>query len=132
MVRVTRPGGRIVVREGLPSTHSFFGSDIHASRALTDAFVRQLRNGWIALQMPQLFRGAGLTDLTVEPSTLSSMSLQAVMARVPYRGAVDRALQEGTMEADHMNAWWRSLEEADRAGTFFWSRTIFTFAGRRL
>jgi ubiquinone/menaquinone biosynthesis C-methylase UbiE len=64
MVRVIRPGGRIVVREG---AGSLFGPDVHMSRALTEAFARRLRNGWIALQMPQLFRDAGLADLTVEP-----------------------------------------------------------------
>jgi hypothetical protein len=34
-------------------------------------------------------------------------------------------------DAEQMSAWWRSLEEADRVGTFLWSTTRFTFAGRR-
>jgi hypothetical protein len=81
--------------------------------------------------MLRLFREAGLTDLTVEPSTTYSTSLQAVMARVPYREAIDRALQAGMVDTEQMSSWWRSLEDADRAGTFFWSMTFFIFAGRR-
>jgi ubiquinone/menaquinone biosynthesis C-methylase UbiE len=131
MVRVTRPGGRIVVREGSPGTHTFFGADIQATRAVMGAFARLSRNGWISLQMLQLFQDAGLTDLTVEPFTTWSASLEAVLARVPYREAVDRVLQDGIADAEQMSAWWRSLEEADRAGTFFWSMTSFVFAGRR-
>jgi hypothetical protein len=81
--------------------------------------------------MPQLFRDAGLTDITVEAFTLTSTSLQAVMARLPYREAVDQAIQDGIVDAKEMSAWRRSLEEADRDGTFFWSNTRFAFAGRR-
>lgn len=69
MVRVTRPGGRIVVYESQTWNASFFGADIHATRAVTDAFARQVRNSWVDLQMLQLFRNAGLTDLSVEPVT---------------------------------------------------------------
>jgi ubiquinone/menaquinone biosynthesis C-methylase UbiE len=130
MVRVIRPGGRIVVRESGPGTHTFFGVDIQATRAM-DAVVRQRRNGWICLQMLQLFRDAGLTDVKVEPFTLTSTSLQAVLARIPYREAVDRAIHDGVVDAEQMNEWWRSLEDADRAGAFFWSTTNFVFGGLR-
>jgi ubiquinone/menaquinone biosynthesis C-methylase UbiE len=131
MVRVTRPGGRIVVHEPTTGTQSFFGVDVQATRALIDALARQWRNGWIGLQMLQLFRDAGLTNVTVEPTTLTSRSLQAVTARMHYRDAVDRAIQDGIVDAEQMNAWWHSLEEADRDGLFFWSITSFTFAGQR-
>jgi SAM-dependent methyltransferase len=131
MVRVTRPGGRIVVSDGGGGNATFFGVDIQASRAVTDALARQWRNSWIGLQMLQLFRVAGLTDVGVEPITITSRSLHAVMARVRYREAVDRAIEHGAVDAEQMSAWWRLLEEADRAGTFFWSTTGFAFAGRR-
>jgi ubiquinone/menaquinone biosynthesis C-methylase UbiE len=132
MVRVTRPGGRIVVREIPPGTVSFFGVDYRATRAVTDAVERQRRNGWICLQMLQLFQDAGLTELSAEPFTLTSTSLQVVLATASqYRDAVDRAIHDGMADAEQMNAWWRSLEGADRAGTFLWSMTGFVFAGRR-
>jgi ubiquinone/menaquinone biosynthesis C-methylase UbiE len=131
MMRVTRPGGRIVVYEPAAGAQSFFGADPQASRAVTDALARQWRNPWIGSQMLQLFRDAGLTDLSVEPSTLSSTSLQTVMARGRYREAIDRAILDGMVDAEQMSAWWRSVEEADRAGTFFWWITMFLFAGRR-
>jgi ubiquinone/menaquinone biosynthesis C-methylase UbiE len=131
MVRVTRPGGRIVVSDGGSGNATFFGVDIQTTRTVTDALTRQWRNGWIGLQMLQLFRDAGLTDVTVEPITTTSRSLQAVMARVRYREAVDRAIGNGLMDAERTSAWWRSLEQADRAGTFLWSMMGFTFAGRR-
>jgi ubiquinone/menaquinone biosynthesis C-methylase UbiE len=131
MVRVTRPGGRIVVYDGGGGTASFFGVDIQTTRAVTDALARQWRNSWVGLQMLQLFRDAGLTDLTVEPITITSTSLQAVMARVRYREAVDRAIQAGIIDAEQMSAWRHSLDEADRDGTFYWSTTGFTFAGQR-
>jgi SAM-dependent methyltransferase len=131
MVRVTRPGGRIVVSQGGGENARFFGVDIQTTRAVTDALARQWRNSWIGLQLLQMFRDAGLTDLTVEPVTWTSTSLQAVMARVPYGEAVDRTIQAGLIDAEQMNAWHHSLEEADRDGTFFWSTTGFAFAGRR-
>jgi ubiquinone/menaquinone biosynthesis C-methylase UbiE len=131
MVRVIRPGGRIVVRESGPGAFTFFGADFHTTSALREVSARGWRNPWIGLQMLQLFRGAGLTDLTVEPHLRTSTSLQAVLARRPYREIAERAIQDGIVEAEQMNAWWRSLEEADRAGIFFWEMTGFIFAGRR-
>jgi ubiquinone/menaquinone biosynthesis C-methylase UbiE len=131
MVRVTQAGGRIVVDETPKGTHTFLGADIHGSRAVVDALARHQRNGWIAHQMLQLFREAGLTDVTVEPVTLWSTSLPSVTARVRYREAMDWAIQDGTIDAEQASAWWRSLEAADRDGTFFWASTIFLFTGRR-
>jgi ubiquinone/menaquinone biosynthesis C-methylase UbiE len=131
MVRVVRPGGQIVVSDGGGGNATFFGVDIRTTRAVTDALAQQWRNSWIGLQMLQLFHDTGLTDVVVEPVITTSRSLQAVMARVRYREAVDRAIVNGMMDAEQMSAWWRSLEEADLAGTFFWSTTGFTFAGRR-
>jgi ubiquinone/menaquinone biosynthesis C-methylase UbiE len=131
MVRVTRRGGRIVVSESHARASTFSGVDVQTTRVVCDAFARQLRNSWICLQMLQLFRDAGLADLTVEPTTITSRSLEAVLTRVPYREAVNRAIHDGMADAEQMTAWWRVLEEADRVGTFFWSTTRFTFAGRR-
>jgi hypothetical protein len=131
MVRVTRLGGRVMVSEGGGANATFFGVDIQVTRAVTDALAHQWRTSWINLQMLELFRGAGLTDLTVEPITATSTSLQTVMDRVRYREAVDRAIQAGIVDAEQMSAWQHSLEEADRAGTFFWSSTGFAIAGQR-
>jgi ubiquinone/menaquinone biosynthesis C-methylase UbiE len=131
LVRVIRPGGRIVLRESAPGAFVFFGADFQTTNALREVDAQGWRNPWIGLQMLQLFRDAGLTDLTVEPHTHTSTSLQAVLARRPYRDIANRALQDGMVEAEQMNAWWRSLEEADRAGIFFWSITGFVFAAQR-
>jgi ubiquinone/menaquinone biosynthesis C-methylase UbiE len=131
IVRVTRQGGRIVVNETDKGTHTFFGVDIHVSRAVVDALARHQRNGWIAHQTLQLFREAGLTDITVEPTTFWSSSLQSVMARVRYRESIDWAVQDGAVGEERASAWWHSLEAADRDGTFFWAGTSFLFAGQR-
>jgi hypothetical protein len=68
----TEPGKNMY--DGGGGTASFFGVDIQTTRAVTDALARQWRNSWIGLQMLQLFRDAGLTDLTVEPITITSTS----------------------------------------------------------
>jgi ubiquinone/menaquinone biosynthesis C-methylase UbiE len=83
MVRVTRPDGRIVVSESHVGASTFFAVDVQATRVVSDAFARQSRNSWICHQMLQLFRDAGLADLTVEPTTITSRSLEAVLARCP-------------------------------------------------
>ena len=70
LVRVTRPGGRIVLAEP-----DFDGILIDSSNKIVTRQVIQKRsdlypNGWCGRQLASLFKQAGLTELMISPKTL--------------------------------------------------------------
>jgi hypothetical protein len=74
-----------------------------------------IRNGWIARALPQLFRAAGLEDVTD--------ASHAVRLRLEFAdGLLDRnlakAVAAGVLSSQELSGWWSDLEEADANGPF--------------
>ncbi len=66
MVRVARPGARIVLAEGDFDLLAIELPDRVLAREITHAICDQMEQGWIGRQLPRLFRQAGLSNIRVE------------------------------------------------------------------
>jgi SAM-dependent methyltransferase len=120
LVRVTRPGGRLVVFD--------FDWDTlvvdHPHRALTRTLVRSvsdgIRHGWIGRQLLRLCQEAGVVAPLVEPHT--------VRFTVPFLhwlldGHLGRAQAAGEFTRSALDRWWQRLHEAEQHGRFFAAMT---------
>lgn len=132
MIRVTRPGGRIVV----------FDTD-HIARTLDtperDVFQRltryhcehRLTSPWAAQQLFRLFREAGLADVTAEPRSVPVFNLAFVRLATGWEALESAALAAGVVTAAEM-ARLNAAMEADAAnGTLFGYWTMILVAGTR-
>jgi SAM-dependent methyltransferase len=129
LVRVTRPGGRVVVVDPDQETIVVDGIDRAVARRLKRFRCDDgLRHGDLAHRLPRLFRAAGLIDVTVEGTTLvlddpdDAFGLPT-WARVMHdRGLLDLPEVE-RFEAD--------VRAAAAAGDFLYAVTFFITSGRR-
>jgi ubiquinone/menaquinone biosynthesis C-methylase UbiE len=131
MVRVTRPGGRIVIADTDWASLSIDAPDALVERRLVGFVAESLRNGYAGRQLRRLMRNGGIEDVQVELWPLAwtdygqfcatSLSLLDMHRRAVDAGVVSRA-ELARLE--------QSLIDADRRGAFFASGTIVVAYGR--
>ncbi len=131
MVRVIRPGGRIVVSE--PDWETLLvDADRAVTRKILNARSDRYRSGWIGRQLAGLFLSCGVSDVvTMPPVTFVVTTYESANEIFGLRGAADHACDTGVVSAAEAGDWLRHLEEADRLGYFFSAATLFAVAGKR-
>ncbi len=128
LVRVARPGRRVVV---VDSDHGMVGLhmiDRSLTRRVLDTRCDAIRNGWIGRQLPALLRRGGLVDIGIYPTV-------SVHTTFDLRGDLQHSVAEAerrhAITADEGRAFLTELEALDNAGEFFLAGVIFTVVGTK-
>jgi hypothetical protein len=130
MVRVTRPGGAIVVADTDWATLSIDAPDGAVERRLEQYAAETLRNGYAGRQLRRLLKTSGLIGVSVEPwpviwtdyATFRSSSLCLL-------GLDRRAVRAGVLTSAELARFHEGLADADRRGAFFASATLVVARG---
>jgi ubiquinone/menaquinone biosynthesis C-methylase UbiE len=130
-VRVTRPGGRIVITEADFGTIAVDASDVATTRAVLAELGDEAPNGWIGRQLRAMFRDRGLDDVEVRLFTLQSDSFAEWNSRMDIERAVRRAVELGRVSAAAAAAWTGELRERDDRGRFLATAMFFMVAGTK-
>src|SRR5258708_13690922 len=88
MVRVVRPGARVVVADGDMDLIAIDIPDRALVRKVIHAACDQMVQGWMGRQMPRLLRAAGLRNIWVEGRL---MPLDYTFFQMTFRGLLHRA-----------------------------------------
>ena len=131
LVRITRPGGRIVVIDTDWGLHAIHGADPTLTAAITDCWARNAANGLAGRQLPALFADAGLRDPTVIAETMTSTDPQQPSSP-PFAAMAAAACRAGAISAADADTWLNQLADAGRCGHFFWAVTMFAVASHRV
>ena len=132
MIRVTKPGGWVVVLDtdwGSLSTDSD-DTDIERrlARFLAESF---LYNGYSGRKLSRLFKQQNLADIEFEVFPFATPSY-AVAHQVTQADRIEQqALKAGVITAKELKHWQAGLEQADAEGTYFFSVNLMLFAGRK-
>ena len=129
LVRVTRPGGRVVVVDPDQETIVVDGVD----RALARRVKRVrcdagLRHGDLAHRLPRLFRAAGLIDVAVEGSTLVLDDPDDAFGFATWARAMH---DRGLLDAPDVERFEADVRASGNAGDFLYAVTFFITSGRR-
>lgn len=132
VIRVTRPGGWIVVVDTDWATLSIDSTEAEIERSLSWVHSeRMLQNAYAGRQLYRLFRQAGLQDLVVELYPIHSTEYAIARLVLALDQIEAAAIAEGVLTTDRLERWRESLAAADRAGFFFSSVTLTLVAGRK-
>jgi SAM-dependent methyltransferase len=132
LVRVTRPGGRIVVADPDYDTQVVELEDQElARRVLRLRADRALRNGTLAHRMPGLFAAARLEDVSVEAFAVVVRDPAALDNAMGLRTWARTAHERGQLSEDDAHAWERQLDEAIAEGRFLYAFSLFLTAGTK-
>lgn len=132
LVRVTRPGGRIVVTESDRRTQIVDASNGQTSNAVLRAATRALPSGDIGGRLHGLFVAAGLHDVRVEPHGSVVTDISAWWARMGIDAAAGDAVARGVISSEAVAAWRRDLHARAEQGRFFAAGLFFVVSGMRI
>ncbi len=117
MLRVTRPGGFLVVTDNDFNDPELTQRLSPVSQQVQEVLRRTFRHGSLARQLPTLFQEAGLRSVQVEEVRHAFERLNPVV-RDLIQGAVERAVAQGRVTAHEGAEHLADLERQDAAGQF--------------
>jgi ubiquinone/menaquinone biosynthesis C-methylase UbiE len=132
MLRVTKPGGRVVV---LDTDHGTWSVDTpykdierRITRFKADHFGH---NGYAGRQLYRLFRNAGLKEITCEIVSGYFTDYGLVRFMFLLDEVEPAALKAGVINENELALWRTSLESAARQGSFFCSESMILAVGKK-
>lgn len=131
MVRITKPGGWIVVADSDHSSLSIDNSVIDIEWKLRRFRTDRYKDGYAGRQLYRLFKRQNISDITVElfPFFFTNYKMTRYLALLD-EGERD-AVTAGIITKEELQYWHESLEEADKDDTFFASFMMTIIAGRK-
>ncbi len=131
MIRVTQPGGRILIVEPDHESRIFDSPYPAVSRRFFDWRNATLRQPGIAHRLYAMFKEFGLGDIAVEPLTQVTTDYEEIRPVAQLEGGIRLAQQYGAVTEQEADGWIAALDEAVRAGRFFHAMTYFVTTGRK-
>jgi ubiquinone/menaquinone biosynthesis C-methylase UbiE len=126
LVRVTRPGGRIVVLDLDQGSTVLDHPDRTTTTVVLQALADGFANGWAGRQLRRIMLQAGLQDVAVE---LTPMDLHPGFLLQMLIPTVRRLLAGGVVDETTLDTWWSELGTLGEAGLFSASIAWFLAAG---
>jgi ubiquinone/menaquinone biosynthesis C-methylase UbiE len=131
VIRVVRPGARIVICDPDWETLVIDSADKAVTRRIVNYRCDVFRSGWIGRQLSGLFKTLGLTDAFVHADVFVITNLALANKLWRLRDTAERASEKGGISEGDASRWMSQLEEADRNGLFFGAVTGFAAVGRK-
>ncbi|GAC1597936.1 MAG: hypothetical protein NVS3B21_23000 [Acidimicrobiales bacterium] len=138
LVRVTRPGGTVVVADTDWGASVFDCDDLDLGVRIDDAWTATRPSGRIGRQLFGLFVRAGLRDVEVFPHTVaatntsddSASELTSTYREIVLAAFARQAVDVGAVTADDASRWLALQHAAAEQGRFFRFLAMFIVRGR--
>ncbi|HEX7894418.1 MAG TPA: methyltransferase domain-containing protein [Terriglobales bacterium] len=129
MVRVLKPGGRIVVMDRDWGMVALDSSDPVTTGIVLHRAQSGIRNGWIGRQLWRLFQSAGVNDVEVVSRSLNLRDFEIADTLLDLRQVLEHAIAEELVGKAAAEQWIDDLLERDAAGQFFATITLYLAYG---
>ena len=131
MLRVTRPGGVIVIVDGDHDTHVIDSPYPDVTRRFLAFRASGMASSDVAHRLYGIFRGLGIEEVTVEAMTAIATDYDEINAVMHFDGGIRFAAEHGAVTADEAERWIAAVEQAAREGRFFAALTYFITTARK-
>ncbi len=131
MIRVTRPGGRIVVASPDMDSNLIDHPDIIITRKIRHFECDRRPNGRAGQRLYGWFREARLTHITAQAVVHIVTDYFEAINALRIRERAQDAREAGVITAEECTTWLEQLDTVGQAGRFFMSTTHFIVAGRK-
>lgn len=134
MIRVAKPGGRVVVIDP-DHTQSGMSLDSAEERRVFDASVRaherMIVNARSGTRLKPLFNKAGLEDVRMTVRGFECTGLQDYAQALGLADRLRIAIEAGEISGDEAQRFMAAVEARDRAGTFYANAIAYSIVGRK-
>jgi ubiquinone/menaquinone biosynthesis C-methylase UbiE len=129
VLRVTVPGGRVVLVEPDFDTLVISHPDRDTTRQVVRCFVESFPHGDIGRWLPVWLQEAGVTGMVAEPRVIP---VQGAFLREAFRigDAADRAARAGRITAQQAQQWLEAFDQCAAGGKLYAMASVMVIAGR--
>lgn len=131
MLRVLKPGGRLVVVDRDWGMVALDSLDSATTQAVLNRACSGIRNGWIGRKLYGLFKRAGLSEVQVQAHTITITRLDIADILLDLRIVTEQAIRERRITHQAADVWLDDLLERDSAGTFLATITLYVAFGQK-
>jgi len=131
MIRVLKPGGRILVVDRDWGMVAVDASDVETTRVVLNRARAGIRNGWMGRGLGGLFKKAGVINAEVQTRSISINSFAAADTLLDLRVVLDHAIAEKLVSQAVAAKWLNDLLDRDAASKFFATVTLYIACGRK-
>ena len=132
MIRVTKPGGWVIVLDTDWGSLSTDSDDTDIERRLTRFLAESfLHNGYSGRKLYRLFKQQNLADIEFEVFPIATPSYAVAHQATQADRIEQKALKAGIITSEELKRWQAGLEQADAEGVYFCSVNLMLFAGRK-
>jgi ubiquinone/menaquinone biosynthesis C-methylase UbiE len=131
MVRVTRPGGRVVAIEPDWETLVVDHPNRPLTRAIVHAYCDDIASGWVGRALFGLCVKSGLQNVGVITRTLVVTDYALAIRFVTFDKTIERLQARGAISAEDGANWLADLGRRSDDGTYFSATTLFGVSGTK-
>jgi ubiquinone/menaquinone biosynthesis C-methylase UbiE len=131
MVRVIKPGGRMVLFEPDHSTLVIDAADRATTRSIVLTLTDSIRSSWIGRALLSLLKANGLQDVVIIPTPLVSYSLSNTNKLLRLDATAKTAVRRGLITGNDAKQWFADLRQRQAAQCFFGCLLCFTAVGQK-
>jgi SAM-dependent methyltransferase len=129
LVRVTKPGGRVLVADPDHGMWALDSPDLPVTRSLLAWWFDFIANPWIARRTPAMFGAAGMGDVAIAVKPVVLPSLESADAMTGLRRAAALATANGVITDAQAADFDAHLAAADQQGRFFMCGAVIATVG---
>ncbi|MFN0316412.1 MAG: methyltransferase domain-containing protein [Burkholderiales bacterium] len=131
LVRVTKPGGRVVVTEPDMAAAIADSSDQATTREVLASVCGEFQNPYLGRQLRSLFRDAGLKDAEARIFSATHTNFAIWKERMGIDEALRTAIESGRVSTRSGEAWLNDLHDRDASGRFFAANMLCMVSGTK-
>jgi ubiquinone/menaquinone biosynthesis C-methylase UbiE len=132
MIRVTKPGGWVVVADTDWGSLSTDSDETDIERRLARFLAEAcLHNGYSGRKLYRLFKQQKLADISFQVFPIVFHNYALARHGTQAEKVEQDALKAGVITSDELQRWQVSLEQTDSEGTYFCSLNVMLLAGRK-
>lgn len=131
MVRVLKPGGRIVDFDPDWDLLAIDSDNLPLTRKIVAFRSDSIPSGSVGRKLFALCREAGLVEVTVLPQAMTVPSFEVANRMLELGASAERAAQARAITAAEASAWVEEMRQRDAAGRFFCGVTGYLVGARK-
>lgn len=132
MIRVIRPGGRIVISEPDMPGCWVASSDYATTDKIMQQIARSCISPYLARDLRAMFRDAGLQEVALEVRTVTAFDAASVGKILDFESVVKGMLAHGLLSQEQAQIWIQDFVERDRNGRFVAAVNIMVVSGTKI
>ena len=131
IVRVTRPGGWIVIVDVDGAMTSFDSPETEVERAMARYWIKRHANGYAGRRLYGQFKHQGLVDVAVHLEPFVTHDLPQALFVFKMDSVQEEAVADGAVTEQQVNQFRASLDQAYDKDSFYSCWSMLNVVGRK-